>query len=67
MRQDPSDGTLKPFDFSQILAEVPELGKFAVRIDTYTFDPSTPQTWSPRSGNPSPVSSRTSMTCTTAL
>ncbi len=39
MRQDPSDGTLKPFDFSQILAEVPELGKFAVRIDTYTFDP----------------------------
>ena len=39
MRQDPSDGTLKPFDFSQILAEVPELGKFAVRIDTFTFDP----------------------------
>ena len=39
MRQDPIDGTLKPFDFSQIMAEVPELGKYAVRIDSYTFDP----------------------------
>lgn len=39
MRQDPIDGTLKPFDFSQILEEVPELGKFAVRIDSHTFDP----------------------------
>lgn len=39
MKEDPADGTLKPFDFSQILAEVPELGKFAVRIDSYTFDP----------------------------
>lgn len=39
MRQDPVDGTLKPFDFSQIIEEVPELGKFGVRIDSYTFDP----------------------------
>ena len=39
MREDPSDGTLKPFDFSQILEEVPELGKYAMRIDSYTFDP----------------------------
>ncbi|MBR5174929.1 MAG: type I asparaginase [Bacteroidales bacterium] len=39
MRQDTIDGTLKPFDFSQILEEVPELGKFAVRIDSHTFDP----------------------------
>ena len=39
MRQDPIDGTLKPFDFSQIMAEVPELGKYAVRIDSFTFDP----------------------------
>mgnify|MGYP002855371912 CR=1 FL=1 len=39
MRQDPVDGTLKPFDFSQIKAEVPELGKYAVRIDSLTFDP----------------------------
>lgn len=34
-----SGGTLVPFDFSQILDEVPELGKFAVRIDNFTFDP----------------------------
>ena len=39
MRQDPSTQTLKPFDFSQILEEVPELRKFAYRIDSYTFDP----------------------------
>lgn len=39
MKQDPSDGTLKPFDFNQILEEVPELGKFAYKIDSYTFDP----------------------------
>lgn len=39
MREDPSDMTLKPFDFSQILAEVPELKKFAFRIDSYTFSP----------------------------
>ena len=39
MRQDPKTQTLKPFDFSQILAEVPELGKFAYRIDSWSFDP----------------------------
>ena len=39
MKQDPQDGTLKPFDFSQIHEEVPELGKFNVRIESYTFDP----------------------------
>ena len=39
MKADPSDQTLKPFDFSQILEEVPELSKFACRIDSYTFDP----------------------------
>ncbi len=39
MKQDPEDRTLKPFDFSGILDEVPELGKFALRIDAYTFDP----------------------------
>jgi L-asparaginase len=39
MRDDPSDMTLKPFDFSQIMEEVPELRKFACRIDSYTFDP----------------------------
>ena len=39
MRQDPLDGTLQPFDFSHILSEVPELSKFALKIDTYTFNP----------------------------
>lgn len=39
MKQDPVDQTLKPFDFSQILDEVPELRKFAVRIDSFTFSP----------------------------
>lgn len=39
MKQDPVAQALKPFDFSQILEEVPELGKFAYRIDSYTFSP----------------------------
>ena len=39
MKEDPMDGTLKPFDFSQIMEEVPELNKFDVKIDSYTFDP----------------------------
>ena len=39
MKEDPQDGTLKPFDFNQIKDEVPELNKFDVRIDSYTFDP----------------------------
>ncbi len=30
---------LVPFDFSQILGEVPELQKFTFKIDSYTFDP----------------------------
>ena len=39
MKADPVDGTLKPFDFSGILEEVPELRKFALKIDSYTFNP----------------------------
>lgn len=39
MKEDPVIRALRPFDFSQILEEVPELGKFACRIDSYTFDP----------------------------
>ncbi|MBQ8839001.1 MAG: type I asparaginase [Bacteroidales bacterium] len=39
MKEDPELHALTPFDFSQILEEVPELGKFAYRIDSYTFDP----------------------------
>ena len=29
---------LVPFDFSQILTEVPELQKFTLKLDSYTFD-----------------------------
>ena len=39
MKHNPSDGTLRPFDFSQILDEVPELAKYALKIDSVTFDP----------------------------
>lgn len=39
MKQDAYDQTLKPFDFSQILGEVPEIRKFAAKIDSWTFDP----------------------------
>ena len=39
MKEDPSIQALRPFNFSQILKEVPELGKYAYRIDSYTFDP----------------------------
>ena len=39
MKEDPTLQALRPFDFSQILEEVPELGKFAYKIDSYTFDP----------------------------
>lgn len=39
MKEDPAIQALRPFDFSQILEEVPELGKFAYRIDAHTFDP----------------------------
>ncbi len=39
MKVDPALQALTPFDFSQILEEVPELKKFAYRIDSWTFDP----------------------------
>lgn len=39
MKQDMKDLTLKPFDFSQILDEVPEIRKFAFKINTYSFEP----------------------------
>ena len=39
MKVDPSVQALRPFNFSQLLEEVPELGKFAYRIDSWTFDP----------------------------
>ena len=39
MKEDPRTQALSPFDFSQILQEVPELRKFSSRVDSYTFDP----------------------------
>lgn len=39
MKQDPVDFTLKPFNFGQILSEVPEIRKFVCRVDTYSFSP----------------------------
>ncbi|MBR1522700.1 MAG: type I asparaginase [Bacteroidales bacterium] len=39
MKRDSVDGTLKPFDFSQIAGEVQELSKSSVRITPKTFDP----------------------------
>jgi len=39
MKQDPETLTLKPFNFNQILEEVPELKKFGYIIDSISFDP----------------------------
>lgn len=39
MKQNPDTLLLEPFDFTQILEEVPELRKFGFAIDTYSFDP----------------------------
>ena len=39
MKEDPVSQTLRPFDFSGIMDEVPELRKFALTIDSCTFDP----------------------------
>ena len=39
MKESPDGQGLVPFDFSGISDEVPELRKFACRIDNYTFDP----------------------------
>ena len=39
MKQDPDTLLLKPFDFSQISEEVPEINRFGYTIDTYSFDP----------------------------
>lgn len=39
MKEDPKDHTLKPYNFAHIMAEVPELTKFDVVIESYTFDP----------------------------
>lgn len=38
MKTDAGAGALMPFDFKQIHAHVPELNKFDINIDTYTFE-----------------------------
>lgn len=38
MINDPSSGLLKPFNFKQLFAEVPELKKFDIRIESYSFE-----------------------------
>lgn len=51
MKQDPDTLLLKPFDFSQITEEMPELRKFGCNIDALSFDPVIdssdvrPETW----------------------
>ncbi len=39
MKQDPITQALVPFNFTQILEEVPELNKFGCKIETYSFSP----------------------------
>lgn len=39
MKTNPETGSLAPFNFDEIEAEVPELKKFKAEIDTITFDP----------------------------
>ena len=39
MKQDPETGALMPFNFNEILEEVPELKKFGCIIDTFSFEP----------------------------
>jgi L-asparaginase len=38
MINDPATGQLKPFNFTRLLDEVPELRKFETKIDTFSFD-----------------------------
>lgn len=38
MINDPNSGQLKPFKFECLLDEVPELRKFNIKIDTFSFD-----------------------------
>ena len=39
MKENPETLLLEPFDFNQILEEVPELRKFDFQVDTISFDP----------------------------
>ena len=53
MKEDPMDGTLKPFDFSQIMEEVPELNK-SRSIPIRSTHLSTLPTWNRPCGFPWP-------------
>jgi len=39
MVEDEKSGALKPFDFHHILKQMPELKKFNIRLETFSFDP----------------------------
>ena len=39
MKRNPETGSLSPFNFEQIVDEVPELSKFNFALDTISFDP----------------------------
>jgi len=39
MLEDPSNGSLKPFDFTKIMHHIPEIRGLGFRIETYSFDP----------------------------
>ena len=39
MKENPETGALAPFNFDQILDEVPELRKFGFNFDTISFNP----------------------------
>lgn len=39
MKKNPGDGALRPFDFSQISSQVPEIRQFVITVDSYTFNP----------------------------
>lgn len=39
MKENPETGALAPFNFEQILDEVPELRKFGFNLDTFSFNP----------------------------
>lgn len=39
MKEDPLTGVLCPFDFSQVLSEVPELKKMVYKLDVHSFSP----------------------------
>jgi len=52
MINDPSNGSLKPFDFNKIMKQIPEIRTLGYHIESYSFDPPIdsseiePSTWS---------------------